>query len=219
MRIRTSTLSSIAAIALACRSSIARQPAGDSHSHLDSTAHVQLPRTNPALGPQCPTDTTSGIEVTARCVGPIPVDSPLAYALAHLPKPRVDTGFLEATPVIVWHFDFGGVTAMVSQQDITVDLKSPAFDWHVNGPGVRLSGGTPLPANWGLLRSRFSGPAVLGISEVGAYAEICSLNGVWLKLHFDYDPDAQDTMTAQSIPADAYIQEVAVYPGQHERCP
>ena len=168
---------------------------------------------------KCSADTTEGIEVTARCVGPIPIDSPLAYAVAHLPRPRVDTGYLETTPVVVWYFDLPGLTAMVSQQDITMDLKSPAFEWHLSGPDVLLPGKVPLPANWGQLRSRFPGPATLAIDELGAWAEVCSLSGVWLKLNFYYDGYSRDTMTAQSIPSDARIEEVAVYPGRQEQCP
>src|SRR5262245_30251859 len=190
--------------------------------HLNARSDLAIsfqPVSSLTLRTPCPADTTQDIEVTAQCVGPIPVDSPLTYALARLPRPRVDTSLLETTPVVVWYFEFGGVTAMVSQLDNAMDPKSRAFEWRVYGPGVVLSNRTRFPDNWGQLRSSFTGPADLSIGELGAEAQVCSLRGVWFKLEFDYDADAQDTMTAQSIPSNAIVREAAVYPGQDEKCP
>ena len=188
--------------------------ASSTHKPLDVSISTR-PRTVAAQ--PCSADTSDGVEISGRCIGPIPIDSSLG-TIARMVSAYPDSAKIENTPIAMWTFEVAGVTARATQFGKTIDPSQPADNWVVSGSGLLLPRGVRLPTTWSRLRLAFPGAANLSIGELGARASICALPRLQFQLLFRYGAEDQDTMTAESIPPDAMLGAVEVWPKDTTRC-
>ena len=163
---------------------------------VDSTA-----RMNGCLGAR-----KGELRISAHCVGPIAWDSTLNEVRHHFPKLIESQAYLEATPIVIWTFLFGGSAVVASQQDDRMNPASPADYWVASGPGIILPGGGRLPVRWGDFRKRYSHGLTVSSGELGITASTCQMPGLDFGLDFGSRPPA--TLEVDSIPPDVQIDQV-----------
>ena len=159
----------------------------------------------------CSSDTALGVRISRHCIGPIPVDSPLAAIAARFPGYQAETTYLETSPIPGWRFSIGGVTATAAMMDRPT---APAWSWMVSGNKALLDPGVPLPSTWGELTSHYTGRAIVNVDELGPHAQLCELPGLTFFLDFPYRPRDADTMPVGDVPSTARVLQVGIYPAE-----
>ena len=202
----------LTALVAACRPGDQREPSGQTTIQRPDTGASSLNAPRVTVSIACSTDTAQGVTVTPHCFGPMPADSSLGFLATTFPSYQIDTAHLETTPVLVWYYNVRGATAMLSQQSSTMDLTAPAFEWRIQGQGILLPGGVPLPRTWADLRHHFSGAAYVTGGELGSQVEICELKGLRIDLGMGEDLSGPP----DSVPPNTIIGQVVIYPTRRD---
>src|SRR5438105_10848249 len=160
---------------------------------------AQTPVDSTAKMDGCPSARNGDVRISAHCVGPIAWDSTLNEVRTHFPKLIESQAYLEATPIVIWTFLFGGAEIVASQQDGKMNPARPADYWVVSGSGIILPGGGRLPVRWADFRKRYSRGMSVSSGELGITASTCQMPGLDFGLSFGFRPSGA-SLEVDSIP-------------------